>query len=409
MASEIGSGPAVRQNSRAERLIDRFAAGGLPPTFGRVVGLLLLLIAPQIYFLSRGGVRPFRVPAWGIELPMPTGPLLGALGVVYAAAAVALMLRRGGRLAPGVAAVVLGYFASCDLSACTPSFVTMIWLYCVAMLFERPGPSFARRLVQLSVSVCYVVSAIHKAVQPDWISGETIADMARHGTMIRPMFAPAFAVLAPAGVAAAAIAAGVAVGELLVGVGLWSRRTRRAALAGGLALHAAIFIFIEYVEMFTPTMLVGYLAFPTGESPPRPAGVPPRWQAPAAACFALLIVLMPMRFYADAARPAWSLSFLDRSPWSFSMFLFMQETTRVEAARLGTGGDWQSVTVPVQATGWGSDAELRALGRYLLRADPGASAIRIACELTVNHRRVISKRVTVDRPGSAAGPRTGPP
>ena len=80
MASEIGSGPAVRQNSRAERLIDRFAAGGLPPTFGRVVGLLLLLIAPQIYFLSRGGVRPFRVPAWGIELPMPTGPLLGALG-----------------------------------------------------------------------------------------------------------------------------------------------------------------------------------------------------------------------------------------------------------------------------------------------------------------------------------------
>src|SRR5579883_1844396 len=62
--------------------------GGLP-TFRRAVGVLLLLIGPQVFFWSHGGPGPFHVPAWRIgrtviDLPLPPAAIDVAAWAAYA-------------------------------------------------------------------------------------------------------------------------------------------------------------------------------------------------------------------------------------------------------------------------------------------------------------------------------------
>ena len=230
--------------------------------------------------------------------------------------------------------------------------------------------------------------------------------MARFGTGLRPIWAAALDGLDLGDGWFRALAAFVVAGETFIGLGLWPRRTRPAALIAGILLHASILILIDGVDLFTPVMLVGYLGFPLGSDARQiepMAARPPRAETALAGLVAIAMILMPLRIYSGPIAEARTLSFFDRSPWSFSMFLFLQTIDQAEAATLGTDGIWRPVEIPGRGVRGGSDLELEALARYLLATRPDVNAVRVRCRLTINHRRCLTKELAITR---ASSPRT---
>jgi len=136
-------------------------------------------------------------------------------------------------------------------------------------LFRRarpgPGPRWAARLVGVQLSLVYLASSTGKLLDPAWRGGDVLHFRFSQGPHItshllpplveRLIQAPWFAQLATA----AALAT-----ELFLAFGLWSARTRVAALWLGVVFHLGIEIAAR-VELFSYTMLCGYLVFVTPE------------------------------------------------------------------------------------------------------------------------------------------------
>jgi hypothetical protein len=376
---------------------------GYLPSMRRFVGALMLMIAPEVYFWSHGGPGPYRVAAWcvgesPIELPTPPAAVDATAWLAFAAAALALILGDRGRVAPAVGAAVLAYYGSSDLMAGNSSYTVMVFLYLVALCFDRAPRGCARRLVQVAVMACYAASALHKALQPDWASGQTLADLTRHGTFFRPPWTPLLDALPRGDGVFRAMALGVVASEALLALGLWCPRTRRAAVLGGFALHAGFLLFLTDVEVFTPTMMVGLLAFLGPATRPSPTDdVPGRCEAALAVSVAIVLVAMPLRLFVLSTKPAGSLAFFDRSPWSFSMYLFVQEVETVTAVWVGPDGRRHPLPPVGRITLAGSDKERRALAAYVLRTHPEAESVEVASRVRINHRRRLEETLRIDR------------
>ncbi|HVY29148.1 MAG TPA: HTTM domain-containing protein [Polyangiaceae bacterium] len=132
---------------------------------------------------------------------------------------------------------------------------------------DRQGkaPWWAVRLVGAQVSLVYLASSLGKLFDADWRGGAVL--LRRFGNGI-PFFdhhglhaltpilgSPTFAHAA----SLAAIAS-----ELFLALGLWFGRTRALALWLGFMFHAGIEI-AAHVELFSYTMIAGYIAFVTPE------------------------------------------------------------------------------------------------------------------------------------------------
>jgi hypothetical protein len=127
------------------------------------------------------------------------------------------------------------------------------------------GPRWAARLVAAQLSLVYVASSLGKLFDADWRGGAVLHLRFSYGPHVsegllpdtlvalisRPWFAEAASLLAIAS-------------ELFLALGLWFPRTRAAALWLGVMFHVGIEIFAR-VELFSYTMLAGYLAFVTPE------------------------------------------------------------------------------------------------------------------------------------------------
>ncbi len=134
----------------------------------------------------------------------------------------------------------------------------------------RPGtaPRWGARLVGAQVAIVYLSSSVGKLFDADWRSGMVLLPrLALGGPVIEQLF-PAL----PAGSTAflsapwfALLASLVAIGsELFLALGLWFPQTRVLCLWLGLMFHAGIEISAR-VELFSYTMLSGYLVFVTPE------------------------------------------------------------------------------------------------------------------------------------------------
>jgi len=129
---------------------------------------------------------------------------------------------------------------------------------------QRNGPTFARRLFQIQVSLIYLGSTGGKLLDADWRSGQVLfmryAHMpeycVQHGL---PVPAWALAILTSAWFASVAAKAAIA-SELFISLGIWWPRTRRLALWLGVIFHIGIELTAR-VELFSWLMLSAYLAF----------------------------------------------------------------------------------------------------------------------------------------------------
>lgn len=379
-----------------------FLPTGQLPTIRRVTGGLLLCIMPEVLFWSHGGPGPYHVPAWrvggaAIDLPLPPPWLDAATWALYAAAALAMVLGRRDRVFPALAAAVLAYYGGRDNRACNSSYIQLLFTYLVAFLFSREPVSASRRLIQVSLSSCYLFSAIQKLAMSEWRLGHTIAGMLTHGDGIRPALLPLVQASAPLAGLAWLMAPGVVLVEAFIGAGLWFPRTRRAAMGLGILLHLGFSAFLPGTEIFAPVMLIGYLAFLDG-GPPAASDPRPRSLETALAVATLAVLLaIPARIYLPPMRPWHLLSHMDHLPWTYSMFAQVDHQDSIEIAYVDRAGMRHAVEPSGRMDQATADADLHALTRDLLRRHPEAESAEVHLRLTINHRRGLDKLVTARR------------
>ncbi len=129
---------------------------------------------------------------------------------------------------------------------------------------ERAEPFFAVRLAQLQVSLIYIASGASKLLDADWRDGVVLADrIQRHAHLAVAKGVPerVVAFLGSAG-ASSALAKLAITTELVVAVGLWSKRYRVVALWWGVWFHLITQITTQ-VESFGWLMLTAYGFFVT--------------------------------------------------------------------------------------------------------------------------------------------------
>ena len=131
----------------------------------------------------------------------------------------------------------------------------------------RPGTAsrWAARLVGAQVSIVYLSSSLGKLFDADWRGGAVLLPRFALGKPVLEQFVPAsFAAILTAPWFAHSASLAAIGSELFLGLGLWFSRTRALCLWLGLMFHAGIEISAR-VELFSYTMLAGYLAFVTPE------------------------------------------------------------------------------------------------------------------------------------------------
>jgi hypothetical protein len=136
-------------------------------------------------------------------------------------------------------------------------------------LFGAPkpgrGPRWAAYLVGAQLSIVYLASSLGKLFDPDWRGGAVMHLRFSEGRHIAEHLLPEAVarLLSRPWLAEAASLAAIG-SELFLALGLWFRRTRAAALWLGVMFHVGIELSAR-VELFSYTMLCGYLVFVTPE------------------------------------------------------------------------------------------------------------------------------------------------
>ncbi len=131
----------------------------------------------------------------------------------------------------------------------------------------RPGtgPRWAVRMVGAQLSIVYLASSLGKLFDPDWRGGAVLHLRFSQGRHITEHLLPEPLVALVSRPWFAEVASLLAIGsELFLALGLWFPRTRALALWLGVMFHVGIELS-AHVELFSYTMLFGYLAFVTPE------------------------------------------------------------------------------------------------------------------------------------------------
>ena len=198
-------------------------------------------------------------------------------GLVFARVVLGVLVAAGMRGALLGSALVGTYVLLCD----RVQFHNNRWaLFCYAALLafapcdrsfrlrarpgSRVGPLWAARLAQLQVSLVYLASGGAKLLDPDWRGGRVLLERFRlYGAQALDAGVPAALVawLSREDVTSALAKLAIAT-ELLLAVGLWSRRTRVVALWWGVWFHLVIEA-TSRVESFTWLTLAVYVLFVT--------------------------------------------------------------------------------------------------------------------------------------------------
>jgi Vitamin K-dependent gamma-carboxylase len=142
----------------------------------------------------------------------------------------------------------------------------------------QPGvaPRWAARLVGAQLSVVYLASSLGKLLDADWRSGVVLLPrFATARPFVEQHLFPGLMALVTAPWFSHAASLGAIASELFLALGPWLPRTRVLALWLGVMFHLGIEL-MAHVELFSYTMLGGYLVFVTPELRQRQASWNPR-------------------------------------------------------------------------------------------------------------------------------------
>jgi hypothetical protein len=267
----------------------------------RGVGALLLLAAHH----AAVEYRP-AFALWAIGRPRPWAPAAALLALH--ALALAMLLSRRPRLAAGAAAAVIAaLYAAVPATYHNNHYLLFVLLGLVALARVDLA-----RFVRWQLALVYLTSVAVKLAHPWWGgSGEVIRWLAttrtvesNPGALLPRLLGPLLSSPLPSRLAEV----GVTALEAALPLALAWPRSRRAALAVGVALHVTMQEWL-FPQLFTFLMLLGYFAWsPAGDR--AWTAEPPRGASPDRAARALRH-LDPLRRVALAPpsdRDRWSLT-----------------------------------------------------------------------------------------------------
>jgi hypothetical protein len=426
---------------------------GQLPLISRLVGLISLPIGFIIWFFTHSGCdngpypQPFNVPAFLIgdhlvQLPLPPEPVNICIFVLFAVAAVMLIAGKSYRVLYIYMATTVAYFSARDFLVCCFHWVLLDFCFLVALSFQAKNknePSTSRRLVQLTISFCYLFGVLQKVFYPDFWQGLTFEAYFYDGYAVAAPFR-AFVINHPLPMTFwCASAIFLLAAETFIGLGLFFRRTRIAACILGFVLHGGIILIMDPIlALFSIEMWTGYLAFfdgkgavaktrsdsaalpelpgptapteatestepaaPTKPTEPKKNGV----ETALSLAFIALMILMPLRIYYLPGPSAELLTLFDRTPWTFGMFILRQKVETIEIVFDDDKGQTHILPVTGRMQTASNANELISIARYVLQNNPTATSIRINDLIVVNERRRILKTLIWENPtapGSAA-------
>ncbi len=433
----------------------------------RLTGLEALFVLMVVWVWSHGCPGPVNVPAWRLgphllTLPMPPEPITRTAFCMGVVAAIAMIVGLSSKLWPLILALVIGYYGSVDWVACGLHFIVLEWIMLVAFLFERPGRSPTRRLIQYSIVACYFFTATQKALFPDFLAGwslETIfgdgwsLGSAWRGVLPVEKFGHLFWVL---------LSWFTILIEYYFAIALCFPKTRKVAVTTAIFFHGGISVFLDkFISIFSLVMWAGLTTFidkdrsqPNSEEPAglfgklgssfnkfvnaisqrqerlektldalavsmkldrfvkkkslhreletSPVQLTPWIKVQSLMAFVLLamMTLIPIRVYFFPGRPYDKLSFFDRSPWSYCMYLARQETSKLDVTYQDEQGNWHPYVINKKKDRWGRiscDNETYALANYVFSVQPDAKRVRIENEILLNGHLPQAKVLERDR------------
>ena len=147
----------------------------------------------------------------------------------------------------------------------------LLFFLLLAPLGRRAGtaPVWPLRLLQIQIAVVYLATAIYKHTGSDWVNGNALYWVLSDARYMR--FPTDLLVGTAAGQTVLRLATwGTLALEYALPVLLLWPRTRRWGIVLGCSLHLGILLLMR-IGLYTPVMLVAYLAFVTLPLPPRRA------------------------------------------------------------------------------------------------------------------------------------------
>ena len=262
-----------------------------------VLGLLRVVFAALMFFLAVKEWREYRVDFFGESFHMPLLPeslvpsraVYVGLMLLQAGGSIAALCGLWARPALGLSALIALFGMLCDrLHYHNNRYELMLLALLVAvtpcdrsfLVFgkARPGaaPRWAARLVGVQLSLVYLASSLGKLLDADWRSGAVLLPrFATAQPFVEHYLFPGLMTLLTAPWFAHAASLGAIASELFLALGPWFRRTRMLALWLGVMFHIGIEL-AAHVELFSYTMLGGYLVFVTPELRQRQASWNPR-------------------------------------------------------------------------------------------------------------------------------------
>lgn len=371
----------------------------------RLTGVLSLVTCWEIFKRLKFLSEEYQVETWWWKqecLSLPDSQVLVVcLLCICALSSLAMLFGSRGKLAPLLVAASILYIASLDLQiAFSHSLFLNIWI-CIALLFRREGRSSSRRLIQLSLFACYGLSALQKALTPQFISGQTLEAL-QFGKNLQP-WTLKFLSKMPAGAdfwQYSAIA--VVATELFLALGLCNKQTRKFAVAGIIIFQLMIFatmdpfilplhltIFVCCLSFFNPDSFAKRFRWPENirdkssrcsvggmENP----GVLYRVLTVFAAAF-LFGIPLRIYFYPHSLE---RMSLMDRRPWTFCMFVSMEGRYETSIVLKRQDGNLVWVKPRGRMAFLSSDTEMHALAHYFEKTTPGIVELKIESQYVVN-------------------------
>lgn len=234
--------------------------------------LVHLPYARELY--CRPILREGLADVW-LGLPPPPLALILTLGAGLAAALVLVIAGVRTRAATWAATCCFAALLVLDAGALLAyNGLALLQWTIVALAPEGPvAPRWATRVAMLQLSTVYGFAALAKLIEgPSWRDGSAITRIfgsARYGQHLASNWLP------PAeGAWPLVLGWSVIVLELFIAVGLWHRRSRRAALLTLIALHAGIALTMRVSWLFHGLILAHLGLFRADTARPNPRTQP---------------------------------------------------------------------------------------------------------------------------------------
>ncbi len=367
------------------------------PLIRRLTGLLLILISPYgaSYFTR---AEPYMVPAWLIssspELPVWVFLMLWLICML---SGLALALGKSSKVLIALPAILIAFCGTVEFTSIYCNYYVLLWLYLMALLLYEEPRSMTRTVMQLALSSCYFFSALEK-LRPEWISGNSLYQVFSQGWCLRPEFMFLTNIKITKEFACAAALTVIAL-ELYLAFAFFFRKTRASAFVLGLALHLSFSIVFSGIDLFTPIVFLGYLAFLNKRVASKPLNSVPRLQKLIPGLVLILfMLLMPVRFYLSMDSSKFPLlTFCDLSPWGFAMFLEQEEIAWISVSFTDSKNNKHEIELKSSRLNLGGTRELETLCRYLMQKHPEAVKAEVISIMTINRHRMLEKRCTARR------------